>query len=546
MNTDDANDHPIDRFLLRVDKRLRMNEVFVLLPRLLWGFAGVLLVLKLSGLWDSSALRLATLAVYAIGAAVFVGVRVLDKRGLSRPAAAADTAADLKDSLRSAHAFLGLPERSDWMDLHISRTSTIAEELAPVEIVPMDVPRPVYYSAGVSALLLGLLLWNPSWMSALSEATLGRVLREAVTAESLSEDASVAESEPIDEAEPEVEGLPDIEESIEQLRRRDLELAERLRDLAEAQQALSATQLEMDRLEMDLENLGESLQSNLALADVAEALANRDPQEAAELLRDLTERLAEAQMSEELQALLESLQNADVQNADLAELMENLEQSGGEMSVEDMQRALEAAAAQLENMGQQMAQQAQDNQMGGEQMQSLQGAQGQQQAPSEQQMGQQQAGQAMQSATGMMSNQVQMAQMAGDPSSAVPVDAGPSGDTTGPGGGGDEQVLGEATSLEVQLEMELLEAPEREDPVPEEIFERLSREEKSKLNYEVVRERTRYAEEEALRRESVPWKYRALVKNYFLSILETAKAAESETQAELQTPEGQEKADPQK
>ena len=86
-----------------------------------------------------------------------------------------------------------------------------------------------------------------------------------------------------------------------------------------------------------------------------------------------------------------------------------------------------------------------------------------------------------------MSNQMQMAQMQGDPSSAVPVDAGPAGETTGPGGPGGDQVLGEATTLDVQLDMEILTAEEKDEPVPEEIFERLSREEKSTLNYEDVR-----------------------------------------------------------
>jgi hypothetical protein len=122
----------------------------------------------------------------------------------------------------------------------------------------------------------------------------------------------------------------------------------------------------------------------------------------------------------------------------------------------------------------------------------------------------------------MMSSQLQMAQFQGDPSSAVPVDAGPAGDATGPGGGA-EPVLGEATTLDVQLEMELLKTEERDEPIPEEIFERLSRQEKSTLNYEALSQRGSYAEDSALGHESIPWLYRSLVKQYFLSIVSIAE-----------------------
>ena len=65
----------------------------------------------------------------------------------------------------------------------------------------------------------------------------------------------------------------------------------------------------------------------------------------------------------------------------------------------------------------------------------------------------------------------------------------------------------------------MLSQEEQEEPIPEEIFERLSREEKSTLNYEVIQQRGDYAEESAMEREGVPWQYRSLVKRYFLSIL---------------------------
>jgi hypothetical protein len=303
-------------------------------------------------------------------------------------------------------------------------------------------------------------------------------------------------------------------------------MPETLRDLQAAKEALAASRLEMEQLEMDLESLGAELESTPGLAELAEAMKSKDAQKAAELLRSLAEKLKNAQTSEELQALLESLRDANVQQGDLADLLEKLEKAQGSMSPEslaEMAQALQDAANQLESMSEQMAaDQALDSM--GEEMQSLQAAMGQQQAAGEQQPGQQQqaGGQATQSA-GMTSSQLQMAQFQGDPSSAVPVDAGPAGDATGPGGG-QEPVLGEATTLDVQLEMELLKTEEREEPIPEEIFERLSRQEKSTLNYEALSQRGTYAEDSALAHESLPWIYRSLVKQYFLSIVSKSEA----------------------
>ncbi|HJS73402.1 MAG TPA: hypothetical protein VJ921_03870, partial [Vicinamibacteria bacterium] len=323
------------------------------------------------------------------------------------------------------------------------------------------------------------------------------------------------------------EQLQEIDEALEALRQWELEMPESLQDLQAAKEALAASRLEMEQLEMDLENLGTELESTAALADLAEAMKSKDAEKAAELLRSLAEKLKNAQTSEELQALLESLKDANVQQADLADLLERLEKAQGSMDQEalaEMAQALQDAASQLEAMSEQMAADQALEAMG-EQMQSLQAAMGQQQqAAGEQQPGQQQqaGGQATQSA-GMMSSQLQMAQFQGDPSSAVPVDAGPAGDATGPGGG-EEPVLGEATTLDVQLEMELLKTEERKEPVPEETFERLSRQEKSTLNYEALSQRGSYAEDSALEHESLPWLYRSLVKQYFLSIVSKSEA----------------------
>ena len=518
---DTKNRDRILDFLGSVDRRLRRNDALTHLTQGLWGFVSALLFLKLTGLWSSTTVRTVLLVLAAAGIVAWVVWNYLKRRSLSRSAVVADRGADLKDALKSALAFLGLEKTSEWMELQIARSADAASELSPAEMAPTVVPTNLYYASGLGVVLFTLFSWNPGWFQELQNvdfftATLGQ---EEALEELLDQAEALA---------PEEEKLEELSEALDRLRRRDIELVQSLQELSEAQDALAASQVDMERLSMDLEELAAQLESSAALADLAEALKNQNTKEAAKLLRELAERLANAETSEELQALLEALQGANVQNQELAEMMENLQQAAGDLSPEDlakMAQSLEAMAEQLENMGQQMAQQ--DGDQMSQEMQQLQASMGQQQAGEQQQSGQQQeaSGQAMQSAQGMMSNQMQMAQMQGDPSSAVPVDAGPAGDTTGPGGGSDEQVFGEATSLEVQLALEMLAKEEQEQPIPEEIFERLSREEKSTLNYEVIQQRGDYAEESAMEREGVPWQYRSLVKRYFLSILNSTETS---------------------
>jgi hypothetical protein len=502
-------------FLTGLDRRLRRNESLNAIARALWGLVGLVVVLKLAGWWDATLARTILLAAYGVAVAGVIGWRYGRERDLLRSAAVADSRADLKDALKSALSFLGLSRRTDWMELHIDRSADTANALSASELAPTVIPRPLYYAAGAAVALVSLFTWNPGWLQQLERA-------DFLTASQRDRVEHIEEL--LDQAEalaPDEERLEELSDALEQLRRRDIELSESLQELSEAQEALAASQAEMERLEMDLETLGDKLDSVPGLAELAQALKSQNTKEAAELLRELADRIADAQSSEELQALLESLRDSNLQNQELAEMLENLEQSAGDMSAEDMAKmaqALEAIAQQMESMGNQMAAQ-QDMEQMGQELQELQASLAGQQTGEQQAGQQQQPGGEAQSQAGMMSNQMQMAQMQGDPSSAVPVDAGPAGDTTGPGGPGGDEVFGEATTLDVQLDMEVLTADEKDEPIPEEIFERLSREEKSTLNYEDVRQPGSYSEESAMQRDSVPWQYRSLVKRYFLSIL---------------------------
>jgi hypothetical protein len=88
---------------------------------------------------------------------------------------------------------------------------------------------------------------------------------------------------------------------------------------------------------------------------------------------------------------------------------------------------------------------------------------------------------------------------------------------------GAEMQLGQATTLEVQLEMEVLAKEENplepeEPPDPEDIFQEASKQETATVEYRNVRRPSSYAEGSALSVEQIPWRYRSLVKRYFLAI----------------------------
>jgi hypothetical protein len=506
-------------FLAQVDRRLRVQETLGGLTLGLWVLSGVLLFSKLAGLWERPPIRTFVFLIYGAALAALLVWSYLRRKGLSAPAGVADFRADTKDALKSALVFIGLPERTRWMDFQIHRTAALADGLSAAEVTPTALPRPLLYAAGLALVLGALFSWNPRWLREV-DAT-------AWLSSIAAQDPGVAaEEEPAELTAEDLEKLSELDDAVEKLRELQLDSPETLRDLEKAREELAAARLDMEQLEAELERMGAELESAPGLADLAEALKSHDAERAAELLRELAKRLSEAKTSEELASLLESLKKANVQQEDLADLLERLEKAQGNLSEEalaEMAQALEQAASELEEMGDQMTQPLESM---GEEMQSLQAALGQQQgAPGQPQEGQQQqpGGQATQSASGMMSNQLQMAQFQGDPSNAVPVDAGPAGDATGPGGG-QEPVLGEATTLDVQLEMEVLQTEKRDEPVPEEIFERLSREEKSTLNYEAISRRGSFAEEDTLRHEKVPWPYRSLVRRYFLSIVENSES----------------------
>ena len=68
------------------------------------------------------------------------------------------------------------------------------------------------------------------------------------------------------------------------------------------------------------------------------------------------------------------------------------------------------------------------------------------------------------------------------------------------------------------LEEALPEAEQIEEIDPEDIFQEASKQQNSIVQYRNVRGPSSYAEGSALNVEHIPWRYRNLVKRYFLAI----------------------------
>ena len=251
-----------------------------------------------------------------------------------------------------------------------------------------------------------------------------------------------------------------------------------------------------------------------ALAGLAQAM-DSDSLTASEWLENLAEAMRSASTPEELQALLESLERGaegDALSAAAAEMMELME--GGLSADEALQQLAENMQA-----------------MDGQQMNGQGEGEAQQMPfPGDGEGGQAQAGEGGEPAAGMpqgaagLSGQVQMMAAEGQMGAPIPMDAGPAGNMTGPGGGGESEVFGAATSLEVQLEMEAIPAPLEEEPVPEQMIERQSRREDATVAYDSVSSLSEYADETVSRTRPIPAGLRPLVRAYFLMIRETAKA----------------------
>ena len=529
----------ISRLLRRIDRQVRLNSILDHFSIALCLLLATLVTVKIIRMLVPISAPSPTLIVL-MAATVYVLFFLWSQVGarqLGLAAGVADTRGDLHDELKSAYWFMRQDHRTIWTEAQVERAAHTARGLQPRKLVPLVMPQRLWAALALGGILLALGLVPPGEPLLSFAAT--SVDPSALTAEqeeqfeeirSLVEQAHDLEDAAEQQDQLSAEAQERLEEAMRQLEADQLSMEELLSELREAQNALEEGNLEMSAMEEALEELAQDLQNSTELGDLAEAMKNQDMAEAAELMRQLAENLASMD-SQQMQEMAEQLQQAaqgDQQS--MQELMEALQEAAEAMSDEqlaDAQQAMQEAAEAMEAMSQRMDAQQMMNQAS-QQMQAMQQSMEQQQLAqqmmSQQMMETEQTGaESQQGAMAMPSDEVQKAAGSGESGDPSDQQAGPAGHATSEAIEGAEMQLGNATTLEVQLEMEVLDKEENplepeEPPDPEDIFQEASRQETAMVEFRSVRAPSSYAEGSALSVEQIPWRYRNLVKRYFLAI----------------------------
>lgn len=523
--------------LKRIDRQVRLNRILDHFSIALCLVLATLVSVELIGMVAPIATP-SPLVIVVIAVAVYLGFLAWSQIGAQRlglAAGVADTRAHLHDELKSAYWFMGEDDRTDWTEMQVARATVTARGLQVRQLVPTEVPQRFW-----AALLLGTMLvalgFVPPGPPLLA---FGGSMADAERLTGVQEDqleeirALVEQAEELDEATPEDERLSKeaqerIEEAMRRLEAEELSIEELMRELREAQNALEEGNLDMAAMQEALEELAGDMEGSQELGELAQAMQNQDLAQAAEMMRQLAENM-QNMSPEQMQQMAEQLQQAaQSDQQSMQELMEALQEAAEAMSEEQMaqaQEAMQQAAEAMQQMSQRMDAQEMMNQASAQMQQMQQSMSQQQLAQQMEQMMQsdQAAGESQEGAMAMPSDEVQKSASSGEGGDPSDQQGGPAGHATSEAVEDAEMQLGQATTLEVQLEMEVLAKEQNplepeEPPDPEDLFQEASRQETATVDFRSVQRPSTYAEGSALSVEQIPWRYRNLVKRYFLAI----------------------------
>ena len=508
------------RVLRRIDRKVRLNGFLEQLSVALMLVMGALLLTRVSNLLVPIATPPGP-AIWAAGTIFFVGFFFwsrLHVMRLGQAAGVADSHGGLNDEIKTAHWFMTQNEGSPWVALQIDRAERTASRLDASLLVPVTLPRRLWVVLALGVVVQGLALLpvdGPllSFAVASDSSSLGDSQQEQF--EDIRDILEADDGELLTD-----EARERLEDALEELQAEDTSLEALLRDLREAQEALDEGNLELNALRDALDEMSEDLAESEQLAPLAEALQNRDLEEAADAMRELSELLSEMDPVEASE-MLEQLQRAARNDqAAMEELLEALEQAAEALAnneMADAQQALQEAAEAVDQMADRQRAQEGRNEAS-QQMQELQQSMEQQQM-AQTLMQMQAAAREGESESGEATMSVSSDEVNRSAGGESGDQSGPPGNSTSDPTGDGEPDLGELTTLEVQLALELLAEPRQEEEIdPEDIFQEASRQQTSTVQYRDVRGLSNYAEGSALEVEHVPWRFRSLVKKYFLAI----------------------------
>lgn len=439
---------------------------------------------------------------------VFSIRRKLKSEWLDRAAGMADKLGGLRDEIKTAYWFMRHPKKSAWIDLQLKGAAKSLDSMKINELFPLSVSKwfwGVFVLIAVQVSLGVLPSQTPLFFSdAGSQAPFSDMEVQIAELETIlgSEVGSVLEDA----------DRESLEEVLEDLKADEFDSEEVLRQLQEAEDLFNEESFEMDALNQEMAQIAEEFSDTDDLSVFSNSLGSSEFGDAADQLRELSERLSDMTPTE-LNNLEEGLQpSQNAESLSIEELLSALNEAGTALSQDEMsmaEGALTEAAATLDAMAQdQNLEEALNEAATNMQAMSQQVTQNANSSSLDPE-GEMTAG-----SSGTGSDEV--TQSSGGESGEG---SGPAGNSTGTPSENAELELGEATTLEVQLNLEVIEEGLIDElPDPENLFQGGSQRQQSELEFRDVNGLAGYSPASALDIEVVFWEYRDLVKDYFLGI----------------------------
>jgi hypothetical protein len=278
--------------LERIERRLRLNRTLYQ-ATLVAGFVLLLLLTSRGLRWLGDALPAASalLVLLAILAAVaLLSLLIASALGQrltpARAAVEADGRAGLKDELTSACWFMQALPGSVWAAAQLERAARTAAGLQPARLIPLRVPAPALGALGVAAIVLAALWSAPPLAPARSLAAAAGVFSPA-------DQEQLRALRALADALPDSEAARKLEAALQTLEQGDTSAEERSQALAQAQDAVQQLRLDAASTRDALHRAAEMLRGQPGMEAVAEALAQGDAQQAAEMLARMQPQRAE-------------------------------------------------------------------------------------------------------------------------------------------------------------------------------------------------------------------------------------------------------------
>jgi hypothetical protein len=496
--------------LEKIDRRLQLMYCSDLLAKVACCTLGVSAIFQVGqiifGLEGPSSMAL------IFGALVFYAgfgmKRMFEKNRLRRAAGLADELADLSDEIKTAYWFIRNPVESAWIDLQLKRAANSLDKMKPREFLPFKPSkwfRGAFILIGVRVLLALLPTRPPLFVTNTEPKDSFSDLENQIANLESTLERDVGEF--LDESD-----LENLEEVLQNLKSDELQNEELLKELLQAEEILNEGSFGLNAFNQEMTQLSEEVSGPEELSAFANSLGQMDLTEAAQQLRELSANLSNMDPS----ALNELERGLDLQDSSEAlsieELLAALSEAGKALAEDQMSMAEESlgeAATALDAMA--------ENQSLGDALNE---------ASMNLQSLRQEVSQSDNSSSMTTDEQMEGGASGSGSDEVTKSSGGESGDGSGPAGNstGDpfqvaELELGDATTLEVQLNLEVIdERLTQENPDPQNLFQGASQRQTSDLQFYEMGGLAEYSSSSALDVETVFWEHRNLVKNYFLGI----------------------------